>query len=137
MLKIKMKYLLVILTIANAATTFAHEEKVKFTLYEGVFNAGYVDHGGYVNFSGPSIIASYKNSKFAAGMLPSLRFKEDKKTPKNAFVTPNLGVGFTYSYKFWSVQLPLYYNAKTATQDGKWHVGLGVGIRANWLNKKK
>lgn len=120
-----------------ASPTFAQEDNVSFSLYDGIFIGGYVNNGAFLNFTGPNINATYKNSKFILGMLPSLRFKEDKGTPKNAFVTPNLGIGFTYSYKMWAVQIPLYYNAKTATQNGQWHVGLGVGLRWNELNKKK
>lgn len=119
-------------------STFAQEEKVKFALYDGIFIGGYVDNGAFLNFTGPNINATYKNSKFILGMLPSLRFKEDTGTPKNAFVTPNLGVGFTYSYKIWAIQLPLYYNAKTATDNGQWHIGLGVGLRLNeWKRQEK
>lgn len=128
-----------ILFIMSLFTTpiFAQENKVFFALYDGIFIGGYVDNGAFLNFTGPNINATYKNSKFILGMLPSLRFKEDKGTPKNAFVTPNLGIGFTYSYKMWAVQLPLYYNAKTATQNGQWHIGLGIGLRLNEFNKKK
>ncbi len=117
--------------------TFAQEDKEWFALYDGIFIGGYVNNGAFLNFTGPNINATYKNSKFILGMLPSLRFKKDKGTPKNAFVIPNLGIGFTYSYKVWAIQLPLYYNAKTATQNGQWHVGLGVGLRLNEFNKGK
>ncbi len=119
------------------ASIFAQEDKVNFALYDGILVGGYVDNGAFLNFTGPNINATYKNSKFILGMLPSLRFKEDKGTPKNAFVTPNLGVGFTYSYKIWAIQMPLYYNAKTAIENGKWHIGLGIGLRISELNKKK
>jgi hypothetical protein len=127
-----------ILFIMSLFTTpiFAQEEKVSFALFDGIFIGGYVDRGAFLNFTGPNMNATYKNSKFILGMLPSLRFKEDKGTPKNAFVTPNLGVGFTYSYKIWAFQIPLYYNAKTATDNGRWHIGLGIGLRLNELNKK-
>lgn len=131
-----MKKILFIMSLFSTPI-FAQEDKVSFALYDGIFIGGYVDNGAFLNFTGPNINATYKNSKFVLGMLPSLRFKEDKGTPKNAFVTPNLGVGFTYSYKIWAIQMPLYYNAKTATQNGQWHVGLGVGLRLNELNKKK
>jgi hypothetical protein len=132
-----MKEILFIMLSMFTTSTFAQEDKVSFALYDGIFIGGYVDNGAFLNFTGPNINATYKNSKFILGMLPSLRFKEDKGMPKNAFVTPNLGVGFTYSYKMWAVQLPLYYNAKTATLNGQWHVGLGIGLRLNELNKKK
>jgi len=127
-----------ILFIMSLLTTpiFAQEDKVKLALYDGIFVGGYVDNGAFFNFTGPNINAKYKNSKFILGMLPSLRFKEDKGTTKNAFITPNLGVGFTYSYKMLAIQMPLYYNAKTATDNGRWHIGLGIGLRLNELNKK-
>ena len=132
-----MNQLIIISLIIYAAPTIAQEEKVKLMLYDGVFIAGYVDHGGYLNFSGPSISVTHLNSKFIIGMLPSLRFKEDRETPKNAFVTPNLGFGFTYSYKFLAVQLPLYYNVKTTTDNGRWHIGLGIGYRIIGVNQHK
>ena len=132
-----MKIILFMISILSITSTFAQEDKVSFTFYDGIFIGGYVDNGAFLNFTGPNINATYKNSKFILGMLPSLRFKEDKGTPKNAFTTPNLGIGFTYSYKLCAVQIPLYYNAKTATQNGQWHVGLGVGLRLNELNQKK
>ena len=132
-----MKKILFIMLSIYTVSTFAQEDKVSFTLYDGIFIGGYVDNGAFLNFTGPNINSTYKNSKFILGMLPSLRFKEDKGTPKNAFVTPNLGIGFTYSYKMWAVQLPLYYNAKTAKQNGQWHIGLGIGLRLNEFNKKK
>ncbi|MBX2900936.1 MAG: hypothetical protein KF775_14890 [Cyclobacteriaceae bacterium] len=132
-----MKKILFIMLSIYTVSTFAQEDKVSFALYDGIFIGGYVDNGAFLNFTGPNINATYKNSKFILGMLPSLRFKEDKGTPKNAFVTPNLGIGFTCSYKMWAVQLPLYYNAKTATQNGQWNIGLGIGLRLNEFNKKK
>lgn len=132
-----MKSLILILMILLSSATFAQEKKVEFAFYDGIAIIGIVDNGGFSNFTGPNINATYKNSKFILGMLPSLRFKQDRGTPKNSFVTPNLGIGFTYSYKVWAIQLPLYYNAKTATTDGKWHIGLGFGLRLNELNKIK
>jgi hypothetical protein len=26
-----------------------------------------------------------------------------------------------------------YYNAKTATKNGQWNIGIGVGVRLNWF----
>lgn len=132
-----MKSLLFTLLLILSFSALAQESKVDFAFYDGIVIVGAVDNGGFSNFTGPNINFTYKNSKFILGMLPSLRFKEDKGTPKNAFVTPNLGIGFTYSYKVWAIQLPLYYNAKTATSDGKWHLGLGLGLRLNEFNKTK
>jgi hypothetical protein len=69
-------------------------------------------------------------------MLPSLRFKNDTNTPKNAFVTPTLGVGLTYLYKSFAFQLPLYYNAKTSKSNGAWNIGVGIGIKLSVFKKQ-
>jgi hypothetical protein len=114
----------------------AQGSKMDFTLFDGIAIMGYVDEGAFVNFTGPNVSLTSNNSKYILGMLPSLRFKEDKGTPKNSFITPNLGVGLTYCYKLLAVQVPVYYNTKTATTNGKWNVGIGVGMRLNFLNKK-
>lgn len=102
---------------------------VRVSIYDGIVVAGYVDEGAFLNFTGPNINVTMNKHKVILGMLPSLRFKEDKSTPKNSFVTPNLGVGLTYCYKRFAIQVPCYYNAKTATQNGKWNVGIGLGVR--------
>jgi hypothetical protein len=117
-------------------STFAQQEKINITFYDGIFIGGYVDNGAFLNFTGPNISLKHENSKFILGMLPSLRFKEDLGTPKNSFITPNLGFGLTYSYKIWAIQIPFYYNTKTATANGEWNIGIGVGLRLNELNKK-
>lgn len=110
------------------------EKKVNASLYDGFAVIGYVDQGGFLNFTGPNINAEYGNSKFVLGMLPSLRFKQDKGTPRNSFITPNLGIGLTYSYKYYAIQIPFYYNPKTATANGQWYVGVGIGVRLNAFN---
>ena len=117
--------------------TFAQESNVKNSVYDGILAVGYVDQGAYLNFTGPNINMTYGDSKFILGMLPSLRFKEDNAAVRNSFVTPNLGVGITYCYKHFAVQVPVYYNSKTATQHGKWHLGIGIGYRINKLTAKK
>ena len=114
---------------AQASEASPKAERVQFGLYDGTIVAGYVDHGGYLNFTGPNVSYAFGKSKVLAGMLPSLRFKEDKSMVKNAFVTPTLGMGITYSYKKFAVQVPFYYNAKTAIADGKWNVGIGIGLK--------
>lgn len=129
--------LIVIFILLNALKTNAQEPKVDFTLFNGIAIIGYVDDGGFLNFTGPNVTLSSNESKFILGLLPSLRFKEDTKTPKNSFITPHLGFGLTYNYKLIAIQIPMYYNAKTATTNGKWNVGLGVGIRLDFFNKKK
>jgi hypothetical protein len=114
----------------------AQEPKVNPALYEGLVNAGYVDNGYFLNFGGPNLNVSFRNSKLLLGMFPSFRFKEDKGTPKSAFVTPALGLGLTYMYKSIALHLPLYYNAKTSKDNGKWNLGVGIGFKISALNRK-
>ena len=132
-----MKIHLIIILFLLSLKCNAQTEKVKFSVLDGNVIAGYVDNGAFINFTGPSITYLVKESRFILGMLPSLRFKEDNGLTKNSLVTPNLGVGLTYSYKIWSFQLPLYYNSKTDTNNGRWHLGVGVGLRLNkiWKNE--
>ena len=113
------------------------EFKIRASALDGVIIAGYVDGGGFTNFTGPNIQLSKGQTKYILGALPSLRYKNDRNTPKNSFVTPSLGVGLTFCYKIWAVQIPLYYNSKTATENGSWHVGVGIGLRLNEWNKSE
>jgi hypothetical protein len=131
----KMALLLCITLFTFSTSLVAQDDKVKPVFFDGVINVGYINNGGFLNFTGPGLSATYKNSKFLFGMLPSLRFKVDKDSPKNASVYPNLGFGLTYSYKYLSLQVPMYYNAKTTTEDGSWHVGFGIGYRISAFNK--
>lgn len=111
---------------------FAQENnsKVNVSFFDGIAVAGYVDEGGFLNFTGPNVNFIYNQTKLMFGMLPSVRIKEDKSsTTKNSIVMPTLGMGFTVAYKKLALQVPLYYNAKTATDDGKWKVGIGIGYR--------
>lgn len=116
---------------------YPQTEKLKLSVFDGYLIAGYVDNGAFVNFTGPSINYTNGASRFTIGMLPSLRFKQDNGQTKNSFVTPNLGVGFTYSYNIWSFQIPLYYNAKTNTENGRWNLGVGVGLRLAKIKKSE
>lgn len=125
-----------ILYLSLQTPLLAQKSEVNLSLYDGIIVAGYVDNGAFLNFLGPNINLTKGNSKWILGMLPSLRFKEDTKTPKNAFVTPNLGMGLTYQYNYLAVQVPMYYNPKTATSNGKWCVGVGIGFKLNVFNKK-
>ncbi|MCC5930635.1 MAG: hypothetical protein JJU28_15420 [Cyclobacteriaceae bacterium] len=124
-------------TYGQATKEFTDEApkttKVRISAYDGIVAIGYVDGGGFSNFTGPNINMTYGHSKFILSALPSLRYKRDNSEPRNSFVTPNLGIGFTYSYKLFAIQLPLYYNAKTASENGQWHIGLGLGMRLNYL----
>ncbi|MBX3163021.1 MAG: hypothetical protein KF900_00955 [Bacteroidetes bacterium] len=133
----KTKYaILTALCLLVSGMARAQETKVNTAVYDGILIVGYVDRGAFLNFTGPNINLVKGKSKFILGMLPSLRFKEDEGITRNAFVTPSLGVGFTYSYKIWAVQIPVYYNAKSAVKNGKWQIGVGVGLRLNGFKKK-
>ncbi len=102
--------------------------KVKAAFFDGALMAGYVDHGAYINFTGPNISYKDKDFKIMLGMLPSLRIKEDRSAgTKNSPVMPTLGAGLTIIYKKAALQLPVYYNNKTPTQNGAWKLGIGLG----------
>lgn len=117
-------------SIINSMTANAQDNKVKVSGLEGVIVAGYVDDGAFLNFAGPNISFKKGSSKFMLGMLPSLRFKEDKSTGStNSTVVPALGLGLSYIYKRLVIQVPLYYNAKTSTKNGEWVVGAGLGLK--------
>jgi len=118
-----------------SSSMFAQEKKANASLIDGIMVAGYIDNGAFLNFTGPNINFTKGESKLIVGLLPSLRFKEDKGTTKNSIVTPMLGAGITYSYKYLAFQIPFYYTAKTATTNGEWNVGFGIGLRLNKLKK--
>lgn len=124
-------FLFLFLFLFGGVNALAQEEqkKVDIAVFEGTVVAGYVDRGAYLNFLGPNISFTKGKYKIVLGMLPSLRFKEDTSTPKNSPVTPNLGGGVTYIYKKIAFQVPLYYNAKTATRNGHWTIGVGMGYK--------
>lgn len=106
--------------------------QTKATLFEGVIVAGYVDQGAYINCAGPAIKFSKKPLAILVGLLPSLRIKKDKiatGATQNSVITPNLGAGITVIYKHLAIQVPVYYNAKTSTKDGKWNPGIGIGYK--------
>ena len=104
------------------------DSKIKASFFDGIAVAGYVDHGAFINFTGPNISFKNKDLKLILGMLPSLRIKEDKSAgTKNSAITPNLGAGLTAVYKKVALQVPVYYNTKTSTQNGAWKIGIGIG----------
>ena len=130
-----MKYSILILVCAAFFSTANAQDapkKITTSAWDGAVIVGTFDkgEGGFANFGGPSI--KYKSKAFstALGMLPGLRIKEDKSTTyKSSIVTPSLGVGLTFAYKHIALQIPMYYNGKTNTADGKWLVGLGLGYK--------
>jgi hypothetical protein len=115
---------------------FAQENKITTSAFNGIVTCGYVNNGGFINFTGPNINYSIHNSKIMLGMLPSIRLKQDEAVVKNAFITPTLGMGLTLIYKMYAIQIPLYYNPKNLTENGRWHIGIGIGLYLNELNKK-
>lgn len=126
----KLYVLTVLFTILACLTLQAQEKQessatakkntIIVSVLDGTFVSGYVDHGAFINFTGPNLSWTYNKTKLLLGMLPSLRIKEDNRKPKNSLITPTLGVGLTYCYKKIALQLPFYYTAKTATENGRW-----------------
>lgn len=130
------QFIFALLLLTFIQRVYSQENMLKIAAYEGLVVAGYVDQGAYLNFTGPNLGLGFKQAKIIIGMLPSLRFKSDNNSPKNAFVTPTLGLGITYAYKSFAFQLPLYYNAKTAKSDGCWNIGFGIGIKMSAFKKQ-
>src|SRR3546814_200457 len=87
----------------------AQVNETKATLIEGIVVAGYADNGGYLNLVGPAIKFTNKPLTVFVGLLPSLKFKEDKSDSgtKNSLITPTLGFGLTTVYKQFAMQIPL------------------------------
>jgi hypothetical protein len=106
--------------------------QTRATFFEGIIVAGYVDQGAYINCAGPAIKFAKKPFAILVGLLPSLRIKKDKVAAgatQNSAITPNLGMGITASYGHLAIQVPMYYNTKTSTKDGKWNPGIGIGYK--------
>lgn len=104
----------------------------KLSLWEGMVVAGYVGHGGYANFGGPSIKWALKPFSIALGLFPAVRIKEDNPpsgATKNSTIVPSTGFGITSSFKHLVLQIPVFYDAKTASADGKWNLGIGIGYK--------
>lgn len=114
--------------ISNLCFSQENNSKINVSFFDGIAVAGYVDHGAFINFTGPNVNFKHKNTKLMIGMLPSLRIKEDQSTgTKNSPIIPTLGVGFAVVYKKISLQIPFYYNTKTSTDNGTWKMGIGLG----------
>ena len=106
------------------------DSKLNVSFFDGIAVAGYVDHGAFLNFTGPKINFTHKNTKLMMGMLPSLRIKQDQSSgTKNSTIMPTLGVGFAVIYKKIVLQIPFYYNTKTSIDDGSWKPGIGIGYK--------
>jgi hypothetical protein len=103
--------------------------KVKASFFDGIVVAGYVDHGAFINFTGPNVNFSHKSLKLIAGMLPSLRIKEDHSPgTKNSPVTPNLGAGLTVVYKKIALRYPsiIIQKQPQKTEPGKLESDWGI-----------
>ena len=107
-------------------------KKVSLSAWDGMAVAGYVNKGGFVNFGGPTVRFIRKPVAAGFGILPTMRIKEEsgtKDAPKNSAIMPTAGFGFTFVYNHLALQVPFYYNPKTATSNGKWNPGLGLGYK--------
>lgn len=132
-----MKKILIILSyLILSFESQCQTNSVVTSSFSGIIVGGYVNEGGYLNFTGPNLSWNKKGHQIMLGMLPSLRFKEDSSTIKNSIVTPSLGAGITYIYKSLAFQIPFYYNAKTGLKNGSWQIGIGLGFKISALNKK-
>ncbi|MCF3109727.1 hypothetical protein LL912_13180 [Niabella sp. CC-SYL272] len=128
----KLLTLAAMLLLTKVITAQTAPSQTSASLWDGMVIAGYVDKGAFINFGGPAVKWTHKPFCISLGMLPSLRIKEDKapaNATKNAALTPSLGCGLSASYKHLAVQVPLYYNAKTAASDGRWNLGVGIGYK--------
>ena len=127
------KLVLVVTTLFAFLASSAQDKKIVATAWDGVIVSGFVDDGAFVNFGGPSIKYVQKPMSIGFGVLPSMRIKPDVTAlpgaSRNAWVMPSLGYGVTFAYKHFAMQVPAYYNPKTATSDGKWNLGFGVGYK--------
>lgn len=124
--------LAIVMLSLQAKAQSGEPPKARPVLADGLVAMGYADKGAYINFCGPGIKFNARPFTFIAGMLPSLRIKEDKtaqNAPKNSAFTPSLGFGLTSSFKHLVVQVPFYYNAKTGSSGGKWKAGVGLGYK--------
>ena len=125
-----MSCMLVLFNSTKAQSTAAKSPTV--VAWDGMAVAGYVDDGGFVNFGGPTVKLIKKPFSLGFGILPTMRIKQDnvpKGSPKNSAITPTAGFGFTVVFKHLVVQVPFYYNAKTALKSGKWNPGVGIGYK--------
>ena len=124
----------------NSNFSFSQKAKLSTLIAHGtIIVGGYVDNGGFLNFTGPGVKIQNGSSEIIIGLLPSLRLKKDSGITKNTLATTSLGLGITCIYKYVALQVPIYYNGKTSVSDGKWKLGIGIGIKLNQVlaNKKK
>ncbi|RZM04607.1 MAG: hypothetical protein EOO88_55915 [Pedobacter sp.] len=112
--------------------SFTAKSQTKGVAFDGVIVSGYVDQGAFINCIGPSVKINKKAYTVLLGLLPSMRIKADKVAAgatKNTALAPGLGFGVTAVHRHIALQLPFYYNPKTAAKNGKWHPGFGLGYK--------
>jgi len=63
-----------ITTLLTSALSFAQDDipKVNLAFFDGIAVAGYVDHGAFINFTGPNVSFTYKKIKYSQLILISL-----------------------------------------------------------------
>ncbi|KGE15092.1 hypothetical protein [Sphingobacterium deserti] len=123
---------LILFFSVNSTLLLAQNATIKGSLFDGTVVAGYVDKGAYINCTGPAVKYSRSGASILLGLLPSLKIKEDnvaEGSPRNALITPTLGFGITACIGHFALQLPAFYAAKTATTNGKWNLGVGIGYK--------
>jgi hypothetical protein len=124
----------ILTSIINCAFTQTDvNDKLNYYFFDGNIISGYVDQGAYINFTGPNISISKNKTKVSLGMLPTLRIKKDPNAIKNSPITPSLGFGITWNYKWLALQIPIYYNTKTTSKNGSWELGFGIGVNLKSL----
>lgn len=109
--------------------SMGQKKELSFKAWDGAVVAGYVDKGAFVNFTGPGVKWTRRPCSLLIGVLPSLKIKEDRSVVKNSLLTPSLGAGVTFAVKNLVLQLPFYYVPKTASENGRWKAGLGLGYK--------
>jgi hypothetical protein len=135
MKKLISKAVCMVITFCSVHAVIAQStsvKKAKVVAWDGMAVGGYVNNGGFVNFGGPTVKFISKPFGIGFGILPTMRIKEDKVAKgvmKNSAITPTAGFGFTFIYKHLVLQVPFYYNTKTATSNGKWNPGVGIGYK--------
>lgn len=137
-----MKFILIIVFIrllSNNNIVLAQKTEASALMINGTVISGYVKNGVYLNVIGPGIKLEKGSLDIIVGVLPTIQFKKDSGITKNTLATTSLGLGITCIYKYVALQVPIYYNSKTSVSDGKWKVGIGIGIKLNQvlINKKK
>jgi hypothetical protein len=104
------------------AQTVNGSKKPSFTV-EGQVAVTTNGEAVYLNFGGPCMKYSFKKIAFSLGMMPSLRFEQDKPRP---YITPSLGAGlqvFFLNNRRVILSFPCYY----ISTKNKWTVTAGLG----------